>query len=603
MLMFYDCSSFKYSIFIAFRVFLLFVCIHLTSDLFCQTERSIRQIPVGNSDKNGFARMDIPLYQIDCNGESLDIYIKFSSNPEIDFSYLGKFWSIPFFESILLQSNKDKYIWKSPNNGEYIFIKNKNRSNSENPEYLLHGRASWVLTINSNKGAIITNSENNTIFYKFKSGYLYEFRPVANAPILRIKYDAKFNPLLLRDITNSKDLLLISYQDSRISKISRVNTKEDIIFQYDIFHIYNRNMQKEKYNLLSKAIFANSSSKFQVDYSGIGKINRQILAKDYSQKTDVTCIGNKIGYSLGDKGMNQFIRWDACTGIMIDDDGGTYAIYNPYYDKQNNEYFDKKHLTDRSLGRGSIHTAVSYLKKDAKFDKLYAYNKRAAVRTYRDAQTGIYTRKSYIGGNGLAFMKLRKVEERFPNTTNWSTNFSRVYDSKGYKIRDVSGNGDITEYVRDKGGLLLRVMHNGELVQQNDFKNGKLSKCIQIQNGIKKEENYNPETGQLLTVFENGNLIQENLYDNEGRLKSEKYSDSETRYYYKGKHFYEISIYKDKSWIIAKKLRTEFGQRTIWSKWSDGLEIIYDTEMKAIRRGISENFIQDEFLSVILSKE
>ena len=49
-----------------------------------QTRRSLRQVPIGNSDKNGFARLDIPLYQIESNGKDLDIYLKFSSNPEKD---------------------------------------------------------------------------------------------------------------------------------------------------------------------------------------------------------------------------------------------------------------------------------------------------------------------------------------------------------------------------------------------------------------------------------------------------------------------------------------------------------------------------------------
>jgi hypothetical protein len=575
----------------------------MASDALSQTRRSSRQIPIGNSDKNGFARLDIPLYQIENSGKTLDIYLKFSSNPEKDISYLGRFWSIPFFESNLIETDKDKYTWKSPNYGEYNFVKDKKLSTTVNSVYSLRGTGSWILEIPQKKEAIIKNAKNDAVYYKFKSGYLHEFRTAPDSSVLRIKYDGKLNPLGLRDVSSGKDILIISYTDSRISKISKVDDKADIQFGYDVFPINNRDLRKEKFSLLSKVAFTFNSELIEITYRDAGKVNRQMLDNDYSKASEVSCLANEIFYSFGEKRQKQFIRWDASTGISIEDSSGKYAVYNPYYDPLNSEYSNTQILSDRKRKRGSTHTAVSYLKEGDKYDGLYAYNKRSAIRTSRDPQTGEYTRRSYIGGSGLSFMKIRKVEKRSADASKWTAVYSRIYDNNGNPLRDISDNGSITEYVRDSNGKLLRLLRNGELVQQNDYKDGNLSKLTYISNGIKKEENYESKTGKLLTFFENGNLIQENVYDKEGRLKLEKYSDSETRYYYKDKDFYEVSLYKDKTWVIAKKLQTAMGSKIIWSKWSDGLEVLYDTSMKEIQRGISKNLIHDEFLNLILSNE
>ena len=63
-----------------------------------QVSRSFGQIPVGNSDTNGFARLDKGFYDISLgNGRSAELFFKFSSDPRLEPKYMGVYWSIPFF--------------------------------------------------------------------------------------------------------------------------------------------------------------------------------------------------------------------------------------------------------------------------------------------------------------------------------------------------------------------------------------------------------------------------------------------------------------------------------------------------------------------------
>ena len=142
----------------------------------------------------------------------------------------------------------------------------------------------------------------------------------------------------MHNVSSGKDTLLISYTDSRISKISRVEDNATITFGYDIFDINNNNLQKEKYSLLSKVEFTFNSEQIGIVYRDSGRINRKILDKNYALTDEVSCLTNEISYSLGTIEQKQFIRWDASTGISVEDSMGKYAVYNPYYDPLNPEY-------------------------------------------------------------------------------------------------------------------------------------------------------------------------------------------------------------------------------------------------------------------------
>ena len=50
-----------------------------------QLSRSMRQIPIGNSDFNGFARMDKMFYKLPLgNGRKADMFFKFTTDPRYE---------------------------------------------------------------------------------------------------------------------------------------------------------------------------------------------------------------------------------------------------------------------------------------------------------------------------------------------------------------------------------------------------------------------------------------------------------------------------------------------------------------------------------------
>ena len=94
------------------RIFLaFFIFANVPVDSFAQLSRSQKQIPIGNSDYNGFARMDRIFYEMPMgNALNADFFFKFSTDPRQEPGYMGAYWTIPFFNSNAVKISGTRYI-------------------------------------------------------------------------------------------------------------------------------------------------------------------------------------------------------------------------------------------------------------------------------------------------------------------------------------------------------------------------------------------------------------------------------------------------------------------------------------------------------------
>lgn len=89
-----------------------------------QIQHSSIQIPVGNSDTGGFARLDKEFYKLPLgNGKSVDPFFMFSTDPRIEPSYMGRYWTIPFFNTKIIKLSAKTYCLAAPNLRNYTFNK------------------------------------------------------------------------------------------------------------------------------------------------------------------------------------------------------------------------------------------------------------------------------------------------------------------------------------------------------------------------------------------------------------------------------------------------------------------------------------------------
>lgn len=64
-------------------------------------------------------------------------------------------------------------------------------------------------------------------------------------------------------------------------------------------------------------------------------------------------------------------------------------------------------------------------------------------------------------------MKIRKIEKRISNKTNWSIISTRIYNNNGNIIRENYGNGNIKEFIYNKKNQHIKTIDNGKLIYKN----------------------------------------------------------------------------------------------------------------------------------------
>ena len=151
----------------------------------------------------------------------------------------------------------------------------------------------------------------------------------------------------------------------------------------------------------------------------------------------------------------------------MEDSGGEYAVRNPIFDKHSPEYMDNVFIADRKREMKTKESRISYKKPENKYAEVWDYSLRTAVKITQDPNTGEQTRTSYIGTPGNASMKVRKIEKKISNETNWNIISTRIYNNNGNIIRENYGNGNIKEFIYNKKNQHIKTIDNGKLIYKN----------------------------------------------------------------------------------------------------------------------------------------
>ena len=453
-----------------------------------QLSRSMRQIPIGNSDYQGYARIDKIIYKMDLGGgEDADIYFKFTSDPSIEPKYMGIYWEIPFFETKATQESKNRYIWKSPNYGTYTFNREPKAEKGYKETYILNTTGRWKLNVGAG-GIDINNTDDPKHIYRFKDGKLASFCPGNGGDTFRIVY-SKGKPQYIYNATKNEEAMRLFYNsDMLLEKITFPKDKKSINIRYgpcDTYGADGASKQGGLYKSVSSITYTDGTVE-EYKYSAEDAKGRKYLTSDGKEgERDVPV--NKIEvFREGKSG--GYIEWDAASGLIIADSGGVYAVRNPLLDKLNPEY--EKYEFYRKSAKRTQESRISYKKPEYKYAEIWDYNSRNAVKITQDPNTGEQTRISYIGTPGNASMKVRKIEKKLANGKNWKVELSKFYNDKGQLIREINSRGDIKEFMYDSNGKHRKTIENGLTTYESRIlKNGNIEICEQdsdMQNRIKR---------------------------------------------------------------------------------------------------------------------
>lgn len=432
-----------------------------TPYLHAQLNRSIRQIPIGNSDFQGYARIDRMFYEMPLgNGNVADFFFKFSSDPEMEPRYMGRYWTIAFFDSRLFQESEFRYIWKSPNYGTYIFNKIPKSDRGFLKTYLLNTTGKWKLNVGKDE-ILITNSDDPKKLFKFKNGKLVFFCNGGNSDAFRINYLDGY-PQSVYNFTRHVEIMKFIYNPGMLlSEIRLPLDGKSIFLTYtDI-----------PFKSISSVVYADGHKETYKYSCKHDKILGYPVRNEHPAKTERST--NKMTiFANGDN--VGFLEWDATTGIIISDSGGRYEVSNPKADKYNLEYANLKQ--EKKPAKRTQVSKITYKKPEYIYPEIWEYNSITAIKTIQNPNTGEQTRTFYIAAPGNVSMKIRKIEKKSQNDKDWKIQLLRVYNENGNILREIDGDENLTTFIYDKNGKHWKTLMNGLLtfMAYNDDKNDPL---------------------------------------------------------------------------------------------------------------------------------
>ena len=492
----------------------LFIC--LSPCAYSQLRRSMRQIPIGNSDYQGYARMDKIFYKMPLgDGRFADLFFKFTSDPSVEPKYMGLYWTIPFFDTSVTQVSNNRYIWKSPNHGTYTFNKASKADKGFEETYILNTTGKWKLNVVKNE-IVINNTNDLKNLFKFKDGRLSLFCGGKDSDTFRLSYTNGF-PNVVYNLTKSAEELRLEYNSERfLVRIIFPRDKKSLFISYSPCNTYASDgitKQGKLYKSVSSVTFVDGN-KEEYKYSTETDKKRTYLTKNTKEGETKVSANKLIQVRSGNE--SGFISWDATTGIIISDSGGEYAVRNPLIDKFSPEY-DTYEIYRKRSGR-TQESRISYKKPEYKYAEIWDYSSRNAIKITQDPNTGEQTRTSYIGNPGNASMKVRKVEKKFPNTNNWKIYLTRIYNNEGGIIREIDTVGNIYEWIyTDTFGSYLK-KKNSTIIQEVLYnQSGKIYLNNEISLNSKSYYVYHKE-GVDIYKYKNNKLIDFWKYDNLGNI-------------------------------------------------------------------------------------
>lgn len=439
----------------------LFIC--LSPCAYSQLRRSMRQIPIGNSDYQGYARMDKIFYRMPLgDGRFADFFFKFTSDPSLEPKYMGLYWTIPFFDTSVTQVSNNRYIWKSPNHGTYTFNKTLKADKGFEETYILNTTGKWKLNVARNE-IIINNTDDPKNLFKFKDGRLLSFCGGKDSDTFRLSYTNGF-PNVVYNLTKSVEELRFEYNSERfLIRIIFPRNKKSLFISYSPCNTYasdGTTKQGRFYKSVSSITFVDGN-KEEYKYSAETDKKRVYLIKN-NKKGETKVATNKLT-QVRSGNESGFISWDATTGIIISDSGGEYEVRNPLIDKFSPEY-DAYEIYRKRSSR-TQESRISYKKPEYKYAEIWDYSSRNAIKITQDPNTGEQTRTSYIGNPGNASMKVRKIEKKFYAYKDWKIYVTRAYDDRGNIIREIDNAGNLKEFNYDgSSGKAKLITMNGDII-------------------------------------------------------------------------------------------------------------------------------------------
>jgi YD repeat-containing protein len=198
-------------------------------------------------------------------------------------------------------------------------------------------------------------------------------------------------------------------------------------------------------------------------------------------------------------GRESWLSYEAQSGFIVADSGGSYSVENAAYDP----------LVEAEEGQPRVSPRLVKVERQPNTGgkpQMWSRDWAKGLEIFSEPD-GKLTRRTWIMAKGPAYGKLRRVEEQVDG--NWEMVKTMTYRPDGRLLREIDEKGNVTQYVQDlsRGSMRNFVLSNGQMVELKTFDSeGRLTKHLD-RSGRTEIYYWDQTNGFIKEIFQDEELI------------------------------------------------------------------------------------------------
>ena len=496
-------------------------------------QRGYRSNALGNANQYGYARIVRELGALPLGASGVPLYLVFTSDPNQRPGTLGPGWQLPLIDTRAYRSREGVLVWEGPDGYRRFFVYSKEVEVRRDEKGYHSQKRDWIAVEDGRSNTIRIHSvAEPEVYFDYREGRLRYLRLRPGSPELSVERSGRGELTAVREREGRKPLLELHYRGTRPEALRIGETELGIEMGKGDWLSPDGQTPYANYRME----YLRRIGEERFDYPADRKKIR--LIGNRSQELSI----NRLEVSTVGGGKS-WLSFEAQSGFIVADSGGSYTVENREYDPLVQED-DEKPRQPRVSPRL---VRIERQPGGGQASQLWSRDWPSGVETYSKPDGSLH-RKTWIMAQGPAFGLLCR-EESQKNQGPWELVQKLSYDPKGRKIRKLGpGTQTLWKWVDNGRRSVSEMIVDGQLMKEEVFEGGELKeKSLFRNNGDVLRYVYGQKSGlDTVAYYVNDKAVNYRVVDGSGQLNYMRWADGREQFWSKAEGVERLrTVYAD----------------------------------------------------------
>jgi hypothetical protein len=449
---------------------------------------------LGNANQFGYARIVKDLGSLPLNeSRTLPVNLVFSSDPAVAPGLLGPGWSLPLFDSTAYRSRRGVLLWESPDEYRRFFVADSQAEVRREESGYVSQKTDWVAVEHERRGSIRINSVSDPKqVFEYRDGQLYEFCSGEGTPTYAVEYGGRGDLRRVFDRSTQRSVMEVRYSGSEVQALIIGDQLTEIEMGDGDWTAPD-----------GKVNYRNYRVSFLLRLGSVAEGEHYSYTKD-DTVTRAVAKGQRLAVNrltLEESGRESWLSYEAQSGFIVADSGGTYAVQNDAYNP----------FVEAEEGQPRVSPRLVKIERQPNSGgkpEMWSRDWPKGLETFTEPD-GKLTRRTWIMAKGPAYGRLRRIEEQVGD--NWEMVKTMTYRPDGKLLREIDRAGNLLFFAK---AFLLP--HGREVIEEH-FADGEviskeydnLGRMIKYEKGRTSTVFFYAKNNTVNKVITNGTILYE----------------------------------------------------------------------------------------------